>query len=572
MPTVPRYDQPQVSRRPLSPVSQPTDVPHGAGGLGFGIDTSGVDRALSTEYSQELERFNRAQIRGAAAKLAALETQVKYDPQKGILSMRGQNAPHARDVIDTDFAQGASEIEKTLNNDVQREAFRSLYEEHYASLHEFAGQHIQTELTKYEADQTQAIVESERNAAIATAAPGVSFEDVAKRASVSVAKQRAAINDFATTQGVAPEVRERMLNAASSATHAAIIQRMLNNDEDLTAQKYYDAVKDFLVGQDKSDVEKALELGSLRGESQRQADAILAASPDDQKAALAAANKITNPQIRDAVRARVEHEFQVQDDVRRTDQNRLYLQATNIIEPYVKAGRPFLASQIVPAGMWAQLPLDARAALERRAGDRENDARKWHSFLELTPQQLGKLNQQEFETQYWGFFDNQTRYRAESMWQAARDAERTGRLDPRTSSDLTFRNVVTIALGKIDPVYRKKTAAQLNDQQAQFYADFTLEAMRRKEEAEAAKGRPLTTTEVQQVVDRLSMERLYVDRTARGDPLRLPSEVSTDEQGNVYAPDVPAAERETIVQKLRAAGKPSTERMIQRLWGGYDLA
>lgn len=570
MPQVPRYGGPQVERRPLPAVSQPTSVPQGVGGIGAQVDLGGLTGALTQEYQKQLDRFNRAEIRGAAAKLAELETRSIYDPKTGILAQRGKNALRAREILDVDFAKGASEIEASLANESQREAFRSLYETHRASLDQVVGRHTQTELAKYEAEQTEALVLNERNAAVAAAMPGVPFEEVAERVGLAVAKQRAALADLADVQGVSDEVKKQVLDTTASSTHRAVITRILNNSEqdinaDQTAQKYYDATKDFIFDADKIYVEKALQEGSLLGEAQRTADALMLEYPD-RRAALNAVKKIVNPKLRDAVQTRVEHEFGVQDALQRDQQEQLYLQATNIIEPYVRRGSPFLASQIVPNGIWAQLPLGARTALEKRGGDRENDARKWHTFLELTPRQLGKLNQQEFEEQYWSFFDNQTRYRAESMWQQARDQERTGKLDPRTSSDLTFRNLVTIALGTLDPVYRKKAVTKLNEQQAQFYADFTLEAMRRKEEAEEAKGKPLTTTEVQAVVDKLKTETVLVDRGFRSDPMRLPFNVQKDEQGQVYAPNVPPEEQKAIEADIRAKGKRVTERKVQRLY------
>lgn len=593
MPQVPRYDGPAVPRtsapRPLYPTSLP---PGAAGVLGdttgaglLGAAQTGVNRigaVLDKEFAREVDRSNQMAVTSAQAKLAELETRILHDPEKGVLNIHGKDALGGRQIVDEEWTKGLSEIEKGLTNDEQRHAFRMAAVNRVTDIHSTVTQHASRELENYDAQESQAFVDNERDAAISAAAvKGVGFIQVADRASMAIGRQRAAIADFAKRRNLAPEKKDQMMAQATSQTHAAIIEQLAANNDDITARSYFEEFKDQLKGKDSIDMAKLIQDGSLRGESQRSSDSILDKYKDDREGAIAEARKIKTPELRDMVEQRLHAEFNRIDGVERDNSEKRYLAATNTIEPYVKSGKPFLASEIVPTNVWSKLTLEQRNALGRRAGDRENDAKTWHGFLELTPKALGDLNQDEFETKYWSKFDNVTRTRAEAMWQQARDAKRTGKLDPKMSADITFKDQVNETLMKLQMVPRSKTGTgtgKMTDSQFQFWADFTLEATKEKEQLETEKGKPLTSTEIQKVIDGIAMKRVFVEDVGgwgirRNNPQRLPGTILQDERKRAYVPwdDIPETERKAIQSDLEAARKTVTRFKVERLWAATKL-
>jgi hypothetical protein len=114
-------------------------------------------------------------------------------------------------------------------------------------------------------------------------------------------------------------------------THVGVIDRLLANDQDLAAKQYYDAHKADVTGAATIAVERALEEGSTRGESQRQADTITAkaATLGD---ALTQVRAIADPKVRDATEERVRKFFSEKAENLRQQRDAGMQRATNLVE------------------------------------------------------------------------------------------------------------------------------------------------------------------------------------------------------------------------------------------------
>lgn len=547
MPTAPRYGGPKVGTAPLDIPRVATDVPQGAGGLGFQIDLGGIDRALTTELSRELDDFNRAELNRAEAEANELENRILHDPERGILAMRGKNSLDSRKVLDEQWTKGVSEIEKTLENDTQRQAFRRAVTVRKGTLDDAASRHISKELEEYTQEQVIALIDGERNAAIATAVPGANADEVSERTSLAIGRQRAAIADWARKRGVSEERLQLRLAEETSRTHALVIARMVDNEDDIQAKKYYERVKENLVGQDLVKVEQAIEASSLRSESQRIADDI-GAKYSTHSEAIAAVKKLQKGKLRDEVEQRVDHDFTRRRTLERERENDVYLRATNLLDSNPGSN----PRDVIPQSVWSQLSLGAREALERRAGDRANDDKTWLSFLELPYQDVAKLTRKEFEEKYWSKLDNSTRKRAEEQWNSSRNAVETGRVSAKMAADITFKDQVDKTLRSGGFVSQSESVSSMNKDDYRFYADFLLEATRMKEAFETEKQRPATSTEMQEIIGNLTKQRIFIDGWR--DQKRLPGTVSRDERKNAFVPikEIPPnikAELESIVQQ-----------------------
>jgi hypothetical protein len=193
----------------------------------------------------------------------------------------------------------------------------------------------------------------------------------------------------------------------------------------------------------------------------------------------------------------------------------------------------------------------------------------------MTPQEMGKLNRDQFETMYWSKFDNANRTRAEAMWAAARDGVRTGRFDPKTTADITFKDQVNMTLQKLGFVPRNEAPSKYNERQYQLWADFYAAATFEKDKREAAKGKPLTSEEIQGVINETARRVWYDDGGWLGRESRklvaAPVERDDKNRPKVSYNNIPADQVEQARIAIRGARKTSTRSKIERLYAAAVL-
>lgn len=564
MPTVPRY-QGGVQRTPLQIPRESPNAPSDA----FGVRGPNILEGAVSNLAQIVQVHKQKADQVASVEfntgLAALESRILYDSKTGVLNRRGKDALDAPEAADEAWQAGVSELEAKLSNKTQRIAFAGAKAERKVGLDTSIQRHVAEQLRINDAEATDAFLTTERGAALS------SYQD-ADRVELGVDRQVAAIRDFAKRNGMSDEKMQERILEASSKTYAGVIDRMLTNEQDQKASEYYKQVKEYVTGDDQVRIEKALEEGTLRGESQRKADAIMAKHPDDAKAALDEAKQIKDAKVRDATEQRVRQSIQDARSIKNEEQEDLYLRATNIMEkrPGEKPG------DAIPPSMWTQLTLPMRNALENRYENMNNDDQKWLTFLELSPQDVANLNKAQFESGYWSHFDKEHRTRAEGLWNSARDAmanKDSAVSNLHLASTLTFKDRLSNTLRQANVIPPDLSPAKFNKQQATIYAGFEQEAAREIEHFELTKyhgKREATGEEMQQIIDQMVIKRVFVkdagfmffdkEKTAFG--------LTTDEQGKAYVPidRVPPSEVESIKNIMRSRNITITNSRIERLF------
>lgn len=581
MPVVPRYRPGGITPAPLPTVRHPTSIEPGSRGVvARPLDLSHIEKALTDEYDRQMDRFNATAVTAAEAKLAALETDITYNPKTGFTTLKGKNALDAPKAIDAQWAPGVGAIQKELTNDIQRSAFQRAVLSRRASLGTSSAQHISQQLQEYEKTETQAFLANSQDAAVAAAVPGATADAVSSKSAMEIMRQREKVIQVAGRQGLSDEQTNALLSNVNSNTHMQVFSRMLENTP-LEGLKYYDEVKGEFTGEDAAKAEKMYKTASLRGQSQEASDRITASYPDDQKSALDEVRKIKNPELRDATQQRVEHEYDVKASLKREKDERNYLSAVQAID----AAPGQLPADVVPH--WDDLPLSQREALERRAGDRTNDDQKWLEFLDLPVTEVAQLTRSQFDAQYWSHFDNSTRSRAENWWKQAQEAARSGKLSDKMASDVTFNQQFDLTMRSIDVLPKKKQINELKGEELREYKELRDEAVVRKELFESEKKRPATSTEIQKIINELTAQRVFVDRWGR-DAVRLPGTISTDEKKNAYIPlaQIPKEFQGELEKMALAAGRVSSvapgarggsirtkvpQRLIERLYAARVL-
>jgi hypothetical protein len=552
-PAVPRRSQGTVGTAPLPGVRTPVDVPGAAFRAPAGIDPTGISRDIAEVIDRHRQHADTVIMLDADNKLAELESSLRTNATK----LKGKDALGATQQATDGWQQGVSDIESSLTSEQQREQFRLRAASRYIGLKSFTENHGADEWDRFQAQTTDTAIKNRMSDAIAN------YRDPQTVARNAV-EARSIIQNAGRRNGWDTETTDRKVAESLSAIHAGVISRYLAAGDDLGAKEYYEKSKSQLLGEHRDNIEASLKEGSTRGESQRQADAITAKATD-RASALEAVRKISDPGVRDATEERVNRFFSEKRQAETEDREDRYLTATNIVDK--NPGRS--PRDVVPPAIWTQLPPEQRNTLERRANAPDtNDAKRWLTFLDMTPQQLGALTKSEFESGYWSHFDPNTRSKAESMWASARDAFRAGKLDPKVHDALTFSQRVTDALRYSGMVPKDKPVSKWKDEQIDFAAEVRDEAAAQLESFESAKGKPAGADERQAIIDRLLIQKAFGSKRPAQTKL-----VVQDDNGNYRVPTarIPVDENEKLGKFLRARGFSISTSKVERLYAAQLL-
>lgn len=358
MPVVPVYPGQQVAPSISAPrVAVDAPVESFAAGTAIrGADVSNVQRAVSDLYQQQQQKADQVALLDADNQLADLGISL----QSAALGRQGKDALGATQDANAQWQQATAAIGNGLSNDRQKLAFQARADSRWNALHEVIERHADTELQKYDDETTSSALTNRTNDAIDN------YQDPA-RVAQAIAEQQAIVADYGARHGLSPESIQEQTAATVSKTHVGVIDRMLANQQDLTASAYYEAHKDQIVGSDAIPLERALDEGSIRGESQRQSDAI-ASTTTSLGDALKQAQQIQDPKIRDAVEDRLRQNYAD----RATNERQMAYQAFQDAGDILERTHSLDA---IPPKTWLALSVEDRGALQRRLEQIRNPER-----------------------------------------------------------------------------------------------------------------------------------------------------------------------------------------------------
>lgn len=126
MPTVPRYDAPQVGANtlPTAPLAVPEAAPAGAQAKQFGEAASSFGGNVAQIFADIQAEAHRTAAKDSDNQAATTIGGVLYDPKKGYLSTQGKNAVQGYDAA----VQALNQIKIDTLNNVQSPAVRQLLE------------------------------------------------------------------------------------------------------------------------------------------------------------------------------------------------------------------------------------------------------------------------------------------------------------------------------------------------------------------------------------------------------------------------------------------------------------
>lgn len=171
---------------------------------------------------------------------------------------------------------------------------------------------VSTTTAKYETSEMRAYDDGLREARIQGAR-----EDAAThytdpdRLAEAKSKIQSTVRAKSEANGWDPEQTQQVLEDEVSSMHKVVIDRMLKNNDGVSAKEYLSKNRKEIDGDDIADIEKAVAAGEVKQQSQMQTDIIMSKYKNvtDETDALAEARKIKDPEVRDEVVRRVTNRF-----------------------------------------------------------------------------------------------------------------------------------------------------------------------------------------------------------------------------------------------------------------------
>lgn len=553
MPTVPRYSTPQVSEQGIPDVRYNANLSKEAFGGGeslqktFGAIGDSTVR-VSDVFQEAKKAADEVNVRDADLEASQLQTNLEIQ----IKQMRGKNAAEAPDFLNENWTKGVSDISKKLSSEEQRIAFERMAQARYLQLDKDSKFHMSSEFQKYDDEQTSAYVQNARNRAV------VNFQDDESIA-VSLLQQESEIQAHGDRHGVSPDVLKKNIDTARSATHSDVINRYLNTSNDLGAKNYYDRVKSQIVPEDAQKIEKLLEEGSFRGESQRKADLIFAKNKESMVSAIDSAKQIEDPKLRDEVTSRIKDMFSIKNAAEKEDIENLHKRATDVIDATGDW-------QQIPMADWSRFSLSERSSLKTYSKAKKEGTQpetNWNEYYNLktmasSPSLRSKFMKENLMTYRSEMANTEFKELIDLQTGLRNGDDKTLKLLDGYRTDNQIVNDALESAGF-------DTGSKASQKERERVNKFRRLVDEQVIELQKSTGKKATNEDIQMVVDNLMVQGV----TKKGifwDTKKRVFETDDGEQIEIEIKDIPKSERVKIQEALMRRGMPVTDQNIINLY------
>jgi len=508
------------------------------GQFGERVARVGLD-AYSRMQAEERDASDQTALMAASNALSDWKNQRLFDPDAGAFTKKGKDAMPLPEELHADFIKTTSAIAAGLSTPAQRDAFARLQSQEWQSIDLQVRRHVFTEVQGYRADELKALVGNKADSAIKNALdPKLVAADLETAVS--------AIRTSGPALGLGPEAIDAQVKAVQSKTHVGVIAQLLALEKDGEAKDYFEATKGQIAGEQLDQVTKALDEGTLRGQSQREADKIIAAGGTLTQQLEKA--KDLEPKLRDLVEQRLEHESNVSDKAQRDNDEARQLRAYDVLD------RTGDVLKIAP-GDWAQFDGQARASMRAYAKARtkgetiETDLGTYYGLVQQAMDDptgfahVGLLS-------YRGKLDESDFKHLASVQLSIRSGD-TKKLDKELGGTRTVAQIMADTIGEVDPK---------SDRAIQFRRALD----KKVEEAQLRAGNtPLRNVEIQEMADDLWQSVVlrpggWSNIIPGGAPFRDETKPIKD----LEFKDIPVSDRADIRAELYRAGLPITKDAI----------
>lgn len=476
------------------------------------------------------------------------------DPNTGALQTRGTNAIGLPEQVMNDYNAYADTLAVNQHTPEQKIAFARIRAERGLTLYSRVAEHTASQIQQVAADTADASVKNSQSFAMANA-------DNPRVVGQELDTQRRAITTIGAQFGMSPESIKARVDAAVSTTHVGVIENLLAQEKTQMAQVYFAETRDQINGEQIGRIEKALREGSVRKEGQQQADAIIAAGgtlPEQRDKAKA----IGDPEVRDQVMQRVEHDWGVNEQVQRGDGEAALKAAYNILDRTADVAK-------IPPTAWVSFSGSDKSALRSYAdrlakGDPvETD---WPSYYSLMSK--AGTDPTSFATEnllgYRAKLGNAEFKQVTDLQLAIRNKDATA-ADKQLAGFRTHEQIVNDSLAEYGVDMSTTSKRQTN---ASAVAELRRMVDVQVQAQENLTGKKSTNQDIQSIVDKILSQHTGQKGSwwgllpGSGVPL-----FSTEKRLiDTKVTDIPATDRTQIEAALKKAGRPVSDQTVLDLY------
>lgn len=427
-----------------------------------------------------------------------------------IRALRGKDAvEQAPALLSKEWKKITDATLKGLGNDEQRLAVAEAAQTRGDALNKAMQLHVFDEDEKYKDGASKAALDTSMDGVRLHASEGNLDEVEAEKRT-----QRGVITELAIRKGItgSPAYQQALTEQMSHA-NTETIGGLLQRNRDLTAQQYYADHKDAFTAADRDRVEKLLEEGSLRGTSLRTVTTMAEGKRSLKEGLAEIRETVTDPKLQDLTIARWKQYHADNEAASKLESDQRYETWHQKIDDRMrrlKPGAVLNPRDIMPVHEWVQLKPEAQASLiafgqsQVREPDRVTSDKAWMDFVSLSELERAKLSRQEFEGRFRGKFSNADQGRAETQWKADRDAvAKATAAGAHYNPTTTFSQQVEGAFRTSGLVAADKEQGKYSDSEVSAYVKFQKASSAAVEREVVAKGRKLSATEEQTVIDQV---------------------------------------------------------------------
>lgn len=552
MPIVPKYQEGQVGQQIGPTVRENIRIdPAAAGGgrakqaaFGAGKDLISTSQKI---FDAAQKRVYDTQFFEGDSKLS----KIHVDYQAQIKNLNGKDSVNYQKLLDQ-YKKDSSEAIKDYQGDELRFRLEKSASQRGDSLYGDGSSNMQSQLERYELETNNSYVKTARNEAL------FDYKNPEK-VNASLERQAQAIDSIADNKGLSGESRKLMHDSSKSTTHMQIIDRMVNNGEDLIAKEYHKKNKKQIVGADIKTVEKLLDAGNLRGESQRKADKIFA-SADSPQQAYDKVREIKDPKLRDETKSRVDQRYSEKKFIDSESIKELNLRSTDLLDkdPDVDA---------IPRADWNRFSRADRSSLKsyaksKRSGDQISTDPKTYQDLMLMASGPKTIQNKFIATDFVApkYLNKLSETDRKAFIKLAAD-KRQGKGNKELDDFRTIKDIVNKQM--IESGVNPKSK-DIDDQEkiARFHSRVAEEQRKLQDRT----GKRATHAEIESISARLltpivtEQNWLFFDKTKRA------FELDPGEGGDIEFDNIPLNERLKVEDALRRNGQEATEDNVIRVY------
>lgn len=307
--------------------------------------------ALAQTIREERQKANETALLKADNALEAWRRKRLNDPDSGALAVKGEAAMGLPEQVGDEFNKLADDIAAGLN-DEQRSAFDKIRSQTFGTIDLEVRRHVFNQMQEFRSSELKAGIDLGIDAATR------SFADP-ELVGVHIANLEAKIRTNLPRLGVGKEGVEQQVAAVKSQVHVGVINNLLESDF-RKARQYFEEAQGEIAPDKLDDVKKALEAGTVRGESQTIADTVLGAGGTLREQLVKVKGMNLEPEVRDAVEQRLEHDAALKDREEAESEKDAMRAGYDILD---KTGR----TDKIPAAVWSGYSGATRSAMRSYA-------------------------------------------------------------------------------------------------------------------------------------------------------------------------------------------------------------